>query len=111
VDEIEWGAAARLLKHFSIPLVLMAAHAVLVALIATSIAMSSDPEAGMIWIAFNYFDYPISLCIDLLPHFFTSNAVVPFTILGVGTIQWGIVGLVLQGVAGLLRRSMKWLRH
>ena len=33
----------------------------MVALIATSIAMSSDPEAGMGWIIFVYIDFPIAL--------------------------------------------------
>ena len=106
-EEVELGRVPRFLKRFSIPLVLMLAHAFLVGLIAIHIALSSDPEAGMVWIAFNYFDYPLSLCIDLLPNFFTSNAVVPFTILGVGTIQWGIVGLVFQGTLYGLRRLGK----
>lgn len=110
-EEMELGRVTRFLKRFSIPLVLMLAHAFLVALIAIHIALSSDPEAGMVWIAFNYFDYPLSMCIDLLPHFFTSNAIVPWTILTVGTIQWGIIGLVLQRVLHWLRRNVKRFRH
>jgi hypothetical protein len=106
VVQMEWPGTS-VLKRFQIPLVSIAAHAVLVALIATSIAISSDPEAGMIWVIFDYIDYPMSLCIDSLPHFFTSNALVPWTILGVGTIQWGLIGLLLQGVLYSLCRLLK----
>lgn len=104
--QMEWPVI-KVLKRFQIPLILVAAHAVLVALIAASIATSSDPEAGMVWIAFNDFDYPLSQCIDFLPHFFMSNALVPWTFLTVGTIQWGIVGLVLQGVICFFCRIWK----
>jgi hypothetical protein len=93
-----------LAKRFWIPLVLVFAHALLVALVATEIALSSDdPEAGMIWIALVLIDVPI-LWWCPLPLIFTSDALLPWTILVAGTIQWSIVGLALQQV-------VKWLRN
>ena len=63
------------------------------------------------WIIFVYIDYPLSQCIRLLPPIFSSNALFPWTVLGVGTIQWGIVGLVLQLSAMWIRRLGKWFRR
>ena len=101
----------RIMKRFWIPLVGVLAHATLVALIGTEISLSHDPEAGMVWRMFDYFDYPMLLCIDLLPQIFSSNALVVWTILVVGTIQWGLVGLVLQQVVKWIRQILKWLRR
>jgi hypothetical protein len=103
-DQMEAGAGTRIVARFWIPLVLVLAHATLVALIGTDIALSHDPEAGMVWRMFVFIDYPTSLCIDLLPPFFSSNESIVLTILVVGTIQWGTVGLVLQQVVRWLHR-------
>ena len=100
-----------IVKRFWIPLILMLAHATLVALVAIHISLSPDPEASMVWRVFLDIDYPMSLCIDSLPPIFSSNALIVLTILTVGTIQWGIVGLVLQQVMKWFRHIVKWLRH
>lgn len=111
VGEMESGTAAKVLKRFSIPLVLIATHAVLVALVALSIKLSSEPEAGMGWIMFVIIDFPLSHCINLLPPIFSTDALFPWTVLGVGTVQWGIVGLVLQLSAMWIHQTAKWFRR
>lgn len=103
-DQMEWVAGTSVLKHFWIPLVLVLAHATLVALVGTEIALYPDPEGGMMWRIFDLIDYPISLCIDSLPPIFSSNTLIVLTILILGTIQWGTLGLVLQQVVKWLRR-------
>jgi hypothetical protein len=100
-DEMKCGTAINIISRFRIPLVLVAAHATLVALVGTHIALSHDT---MFWIIFLHTDYPIVLCVDLLPSVFSSNALIAWTILVLGTIQWGTLGLVLQQV-------VKWTRH
>lgn len=103
-EQMEWPGI-RVLRRFSIPLVLVLAHAVLVILTGTDIALSSDPEAGMVWIIFAHIDYPISLCFDLLPTvFLTSRVLCGLPVLLLGTIQWGIIGLLLQGVVYSFRQ-------
>jgi len=94
------------MKRFLIPLVLVLVHAALVILIGTLIASSPDPESEMAWVLFFFIDFPASLCIFAPPPTFSSTLssfAVP--ILFLGTIQWGLIGIVLQAVVSWLWRS------
>jgi hypothetical protein len=106
-DRMELVAGTRIARRFWIPVVAVLAHATLVALTGTEIALSDNPEAGMVWRIFLDIDYPMSLCIELLPQIFRSNTLIVWTILVVGTIQWGLVGLVLQQAAKWIRQLVK----
>ncbi len=107
-SEMESGTAVKVLKRFRIPLVLVATHAVLVAVITLDIAMSPDPMAGMIWIIFDGIDYPISIFFSTFPSVFqTSRTLFAVPVLLLGTIQWGIVGLVVQGIVDFFRQPAK----
>ena len=86
---------------------LVLAHAVLVILTAIDIALSADPEAGMVWIIFNVIDCPISAFFGSMPTIFlTSRVLFGLPVLLLGTIQWGIVGFVLQGIVYSLRHGI-----
>jgi hypothetical protein len=92
-------------KYFSFPLVLVLIHAVLVGVTGIFTALSSHPMAGMMWLMFDYIDYPISLCLaSSSPMFFSTPILFPLIVLVAGTIQWSIVGFVLQGVYRSLAR-------
>jgi hypothetical protein len=85
-------------KRLWIPLVLVLLHTALVILAGVNIALSHDPEMCMIWRLFWDIDYPIARCLDFIPPIFSSNALIPWTILVLGTIQWGIVGFAIRGI-------------
>ena len=93
------------MKRFLIPLVLVLIHAALVILIGTLIASSSDGEAEMAWLLFLVIDFPVSLCIFVRP---SGSPVIP--ILFLGTIQWGIIGIVFQAIVNWFRRG-KGAKH
>ena len=109
--EMELGAVTRIMKRFQIPLVLVLGHATFVALTGIEVALYPDPEGGMIWLVVSDLDYPISRCIDSLPLVFSSNRLFAWTLLALGTVQWGIVGLVLQGIVYSLRQVVRWFRR
>lgn len=104
---MELGPITKVLKCFWIPLVLVLAHATLVILTAIDIALSADPEAGMVWIIFNVIDCPMSSFFGSMPTIFlTSRVLFGLPVLLLGTIQWGIIGLVLQGIVYSLRHGI-----
>jgi len=88
------------MKRFLIPLVLVLIHAALVILIGTLIALSPDGEAEMAWAIFLVIDFPVSLCIFAQP---SGSLAIPILLLG--TIQWGIIGIVVQTIVNSFRRG------
>jgi len=96
------------MTRFLIPLVLVLIHAALVILIGSLIASSADSEAAMAWGLFLFIDFPVSLCFFALPPpFTTSRYLIAIPILFLGTIQWGIIGIVLQAIVNWFRRGKR----
>ena len=90
------------MKHVLIPLVLVLIQRVLLVAIArVDIALSPDPETEMVWLIFYFTDFPISRCI-FASNFSSKLSSFALPILFLGTIPWGIIGFVIQGV-------LKWL--
>jgi len=70
-----------------------------------AIASSSDGEAEMAWCLFFFIDFPASLCIFAPPPTFSSTlSSFAIPILFLGTIQWGLIGIVIQAIVNWLRR-------
>jgi len=92
-------------------LILVLIRAALVIHIGILIALNPDPEAEMFWCLFLsivVIDFPVSLCIFALPPPFTTSAyLIAIPILFLGTIQWGIIGIVLQRIVNWFRRGKK----
>ena len=99
------------MKRFLIPLVLVLIHAALVVFVGAEIALSPDPaETEMAWLLFLFIDFPMSLCYPALWDGF-SPVMIALPILLIGTIQWGIVGFLLQKAVAWFRRRKKGAKH
>ena len=94
------------MKRFWLPLTLVLIHAALVAVMGAAIASSSDGEAEMGWCLFFFIDFPVSLCIFAPPPTFSSTlSSFAFPILFLGTIQWGMIGILLQTIVNWFHRG------
>ena len=86
-------------------------HAALVIHIGILIALNPDPEEAMFWCLFLsilVIDFPVSLCIFALPPSSATSAyLIAIPILFLGTIQWGMIGIVLQKIVNWFRRGNK----
>jgi hypothetical protein len=79
-----------------LPTILVCIHSGLVALLAVSVATSSDSEAMMAWFLPYYIDYPASLLVRVFE--MTSDWQMPIFFFILGVVYWGTIGILLQSV-------------
>jgi hypothetical protein len=85
-----------------LPVVLVCIHSTLVAVIAVSVATSTDSEAVMAWFLPYYIDYPASLLVHIFD--LTADWQTPVFFLILGVLYWGIIGTMIQSVWRWLTR-------
>jgi hypothetical protein len=94
----------KFLKRYPLAIVAFVLHSLLVGMIYSVVAMSTDGEAGMLWILVEFLDWPCAmLAFRIFPGADNTGIAVYFFLLG-GT-QWILVGMVLH----FLWRRIRWL--
>lgn len=90
-------------KRHLLPFIFVALHTSLVCLVAFAVWRSDDPETGMLWILFDFVDFPVSVLFMSSNHVGVGIAVV---ILIFGGLQWALIGYGLTRLGDWLRRKL-----
>jgi hypothetical protein len=70
---------------------------------ATVFFTSHDPERLWIWVYAIFASYPASLIVRVVNH--QGEAVFAATLLFAGTLQWGIIGSIIDAIIHRFRRA------
>jgi hypothetical protein len=93
----------RIMRRWLTATILVLLHAV--AFLATTVWFytSRDPERIWIWVYGFFASYPSSLLVRFLPQ--GSDAALGPALLVVGTLQWGIIGVIIDAIIHRARRA------
>jgi hypothetical protein len=98
----------RVLRRWPIASVLIILHAIILVTAATLFYTSHEPERQWVWVYAIMAGYPSSLAIEFLPHWFLpywGEATFATILLLTGTLQWGVVGAVVDSIVHWFSRK------